>query len=397
VEDIIMAKKKKNKKDHHLKKRNDVWYFEVMVRGKRIKKALSMSITEARRLRDDYINGINLYGSIKKEEPVKETKLFGEVAQQWAKIMSQKVKSSTLKDYRGAMNYYILPRFGNVPIKDIDFLDIEEFRSEMKCSNKRKNNVLVPMRSLMKFALRAGLIDKNPMDLIENLTVSKPEIHPMSIDEVHRFLDVVKPPYKNFFIVAFYAGMRFGEMAGLKWKNVDFRLGVIKVRETRVRGEEGRPKTPGSIRDIKILPPVAEALRDQRKATMGRSEYVFLNYYARPLLPNSVSYRIWKPALKKAGLKPRSLYQTRHTFATLMLDAGELPGWVQKMMGHASMKMILERYYSFIKNYQRDDGSAFMDNVYNPSVKETDETPDEGEKSENFTPNLHQNGKRELV
>jgi integrase len=388
---------KKNKKDHHLKKRGDVWYFEAMVRGKRIKKALSMSITEARRLRDDYINEINLYGSIKKEEPVKETKLFGEVAQQWAEIMSQKVKSSTLKDYRGAMNHYILPRYGNVPITDIDFLDVEEFRSKLKCSNKRKNNVFVPMRSLMKFALKAGLIDKNPMDLIENLSVSKPEFHPLSIDEVHWFLDVVKAEYKNFFQGAFYTGMRFGEMAVLKWKNVDFRLGVIKVRETRVRGEEGCPKTKGSIRDIKMLYPVVQALRDQRKATMGKSDYVFLNYYGRPLLPNSVNFHIWKPALKKAGLKPRSLYQTRHTFATLMLDGGELPGWVQKMMGHESLKMILERYYSYIKNYQRDDGSAFMDNVYNPSVKEADETPDEGKKSENFTPNLHQNEKRELV
>ena len=388
---------KKNKKNHHLKKRGDVWYFETMIRGKRIKKALSMSITEARRLRDDYMNEINLYGSIKKEEPVKETKLFGEVAQQWAEIMSQKVKSSTLKDYRCAMNHYILPRFGNMPIKDIDFLDVEEFRSKLKCTNKRKNNVLVPMRSVMKFALKAGLIDKNPMGLIDNLKVSKPEIYPLSIDEVHRFLDVVRPEYKNFFQVAFYTGMRFGEMAVLKWKNVDFRLGVIKVRKTLVRGEEGLPKTKGSIRDIKMLDPVVESLRDQRKATMGKSDYVFLNYYGRPLLPNSVNFHIWKPALKKAGLKPRSLYQTRHTFATLMLDGGELPGWVQKMMGHESLKMILERYYSYIKNYQRDDGSAFMENVYNPSVKQDEETSNEGKKSENFTPNLHQNENRESV
>jgi len=264
---MIMAKKKKNKKDHHLEKRNDVWYFVAMVNGKRIKKTLSRSITEARRLRDDYINEINLYGSIQKEEPVKETKLFGEVAQQWVKIMSQKVKSSTLKDYRGAMNYYILSRFGNVPINGIDFLDVEEFRSKLKFSNKRKNNVLVPMRSLMKFALKAGLIDKNPMDLVENLSVSKPEIYPLSVDEVHRFLDVVRPEYKDFFIVAFFTGMRFGEMAALKWKHIDFKLGVIKVRETRVRGEEGCPKTKGSIRDIKMLPPVVEALRDQRKCS----------------------------------------------------------------------------------------------------------------------------------
>ena len=149
---------KKNKKDHHLKKREDVWYFVTMVNGKRIKKALSASITEARRIRDKYLKEISVYGEIRRSEPVKETKFFGAVAQQWVKIMIQKVKSSTLKDYRGAMNYYILPRFGNVPIDDIDFLDVEEFRSKMKCSNKRKNNVLVPMRSVMKFALRSELI-----------------------------------------------------------------------------------------------------------------------------------------------------------------------------------------------------------------------------------------------
>jgi hypothetical protein len=55
-----------------------------------------------------------------------------------------------------------------------------------------------------------------------------------------------------------------------------------------------------------------------------------------------------------------------------MLDAGELPGWVQNMMGHETLKMILERYYSYIRNYQRDGGSAFMENVYDPSVAEAE-------------------------
>jgi len=95
-----------------------------------------------------------------------------------------------------------------------------------------------------------------------------------------------------------------------------------------------------------MLPPVVEAVRDQRKATIGKSDYVFLNQYGLPLLPDTVNEVIWKTALKKAGLEPRSLYQTRHTFATLMLDAGELPGWVQRMMGHETLQMIHDRYYS---------------------------------------------------
>ena len=107
-------------------------------------------------------------------------------------------------------------------------------------------------------------------------------------------------------MVAFFTGMRFGEMAALRWKDVDFKLGVIKVRKTRVRGEEGLPKTKGSIRDIKILPPVVEILRNQRKPTMKKSDYVFRNFYGRPLLPNSVNYHIWKPALKKSRVEAKA-------------------------------------------------------------------------------------------
>jgi integrase len=144
--------------------------------------------------------------------------------------------------------------------------------------------------------------------------------------------------YRNFFVIAFFAGLRFGEQSALKWKNVDFKLGIIKVRETRVRGEEGRPKTKRSVRDVTMLPPVVEAMRVQRKYTMGKSEYVFLNQYCRPVLPDSMNQHIWKTTLTKAKLADRRMYETRHTFATLMLDAGELPGWVQRMMGHETLQ-----------------------------------------------------------
>ncbi len=364
-----MGKKNKN---HHLEQRGETWYLVTMVQGKRVKKSLSTSVTTARRKRDQYLKEIALFGEIRSDQPVTvqttdtEGILFGEVAGKWVKIAEKKVKSSTLKDYRGAMNYYILPRFGNTPISQIGFLDIETFMAELTCSAKRINNVLVPMRAVMKFALRAGMIEKNPMELVENLKTDKPTISPLSMDEVNRVLDAVDPYYRNFFTVAFFTGMRFGEMAGLKWKNVSFKNGVIQVKETRVRGEEGRPKTKGSVRDIKMLPPVRDALKGLKSEATLDSPYVFLSRNGTPLLPNSINYHTWKPALKKAGLKPMSLYQTRHTFATLMLDAGELPGWVQSMMGHESLKMILEKYYSHIQNYQRDDGGSFMENVFSP-------------------------------
>lgn len=359
-----------NNKNHHLEQRKDIWYFIATVNGKRIKKSLkTSSVIEARKLRDELHREALLNGDIKCRQKVPDKLLFGEVVGKWAEIIKREVKSSTFDDYRGSMNRNILPRFGNTPIDQIGYLEIRKFISELTCSAKRKNNIIVPMRSVFKMAYLDGLIDHNPMDKIRNLKTEKPDIHPLSMDDVNRFLEHVTPHYRNFFIVAFFTGMRFGEMAALKWRNVDFVHGVIKVRETRVRGEEGRPKTKRSYRDINMLIPVIKAMRAQRHETMGKSDYVFLNKSGRPLLPTTVNFSIWKPALVKAKLAPRSLYQTRHTFATLMLDSGEHPGWVQKMMGHETLQMIYERYYSYIKNYERDEGSAFMEKVYTPSTK----------------------------
>jgi integrase len=361
-------------KDHNLTQRDGVWYFRKVINGKDFRSALSQSVTEARRIRNEYLLDLKLHGTIsalvQSNQSEQSDKLFGEMATEWVSIISKDIKKSTLSDYRYSMNRYILPHFGDMPIKAINYLDIRKFISTLICSRKRVNNIMVPMRSVFKMAYLSEIIDKNPMDRVKNVKTDKPDIYPLSMEEVRLFFDSVSPRFKNFFIVAFFSGMRFGEMACLKWRNVDFRLGVIKVRETRVMGEEGRPKTKKSTRDIKILPPVLEALKDQKKETAEKSGYVFLNQYGKNIDPMSMNFHVWKPGLKKAGLAPRSLYQTRHTFATLMLDAGEHPGWVQKKMGHETMQMIYEKYYSYIKNYDRDEGSAFMEKVFTPQPEE---------------------------
>jgi integrase len=82
-----------------------------------------------------------------------------------------------------------------------------------------------------------------------------------------------------------------------------------KSRETRVKGEEGSPKTKRSIRDATMLPPVVKAMKDQKKYTLGKSEYVFLNQYRRPVLPDSLNQHIWKTTLTKAKLADSRLRQ----------------------------------------------------------------------------------------
>jgi integrase len=135
-------------------------------------------------------------------------------------------------------------------------------------------------------------------------------------EEVDRFLEFVLLFYRPFFVVAFFTGLRAGEMSTLKWKNVDFDRRIIKVVGTRANGEEGRPKTNSSYRDIDMLPVDYDALKEQGLRTRLRSEYVFLNPDNRPI--ETLRKNALTKGLKKAGIDYRPVIQTRHTSATLI-------------------------------------------------------------------------------
>lgn len=363
-------------KNHHMILRGNTWYFVTKVGGRRTRKALSQSVTEARRIRDEFLREIKLHGEL---QTIKTNDgrgpLFGEVVEKWVKVTTKRIRLSTMIDYKSAMNTYLLPRFGNTPIADITNLDIEDMISEMECSAKRANNVLVPLRAVYKLAKKNKFVSENIMLEIDNQKIKKAKINPLSTDQVRLFLEHVNPFYEPFFIVAFFTGMRGGEMAALKWENVHLDTRKIDIVETRVYGEEGPPKTEGSYRTIDILPMVHKGLLEQAQKTRLRSKYVFLNLDGKPVDVETLRKTAWTAALKVSKIDYRPMIQTRHTFATLMITSGENIGWVQKMLGHASLKMIVEKYYAFIPNMTHNDGSLFVKEYEGRAAKSTPKVP----------------------
>jgi len=87
--------------------------------------------------------------------------------------------------------------------------------------------------------------------------------------------------------------------------------------------------------------------------------YVFRNQHGNPLGVDNLCNKVWYPALKKAGLRMRTMYQTRHTFASLMLSHGEDPLWIARMLGHTTLQMVFQHYGKFIRNRARKDGVRF--------------------------------------
>jgi integrase len=151
--------------------------------------------------------------------------------------------------------------------------------------------------------------------------------------------------WRPYFTVAFWTGARPNELAALLWGDVDGVRGVLRIRLGRYRGHEGPPKTASSVRDVDLLPAVVAALKLQKaqqaakqlKAGRGAPEpgqdYVFTGPSGGLLNVNALRDRVWYPTLVKAKLSRRTMYQTRHTFASNALAAGEPPSWVATMLG----------------------------------------------------------------
>ena len=296
---------------------------------------------------------------------------FKKYAIDWLDRMRAKGrKPSTLRDYKSSLDVHIFPVIGDRPIAEITHKDLDDLVTKKLAdtrtgrkpgqeviSGKRINNILAPVKTIFKDAVKRGDIEKNPAALLGRVTEDKPEIAPLNFDEVAKFLNAVDPRYRAYFGVAFATGMRVNELIGLKWTNVSFTLRKIHVREGRVQGEDGPPKTKSSIRDIDIRPALLRVLKAHRNDNPDAT-FVFTSPEGSPLQVDNIRNRAWTPALLKAGIKVRNLKETRHTFASLMLQIGEDPAWIARTLGHTDLSMLYKVYGKFVQQ-DREYGLAF--------------------------------------
>lgn len=107
------------------------------------------------------------------------------------------------------------------------------------------------------------------------------------------------------------------------------------MRRASVRKRTKQTKTASGERSVKLFPPALAALRRQKPFTLLAGGRVFHNPRTNTPLETDGQVRktAWTPALKRAGVVYRNPYQTRHTYASTLLSAGENPLWVAQQMG----------------------------------------------------------------
>ncbi len=294
---------------------------------------------------------------------------FEKFARAWIEENKLSWKPSVSEEFTGTLTKHLISRFAGRRVTEITPADIKKMRSDISAlpgrrnrplSRKRINNICVVLRLILAEASeRYGT--PNPFARIKPLPVPKTEIHPFAFEEMNIFLSGVRKDFRAYYLVRFLSGMRTGEIDGLRWEDVDWANRRIRVRHTLYKGALNPPKTESSARDIDMLPPVVEALREQKKITGGKGGFVFQTKAGTPLDHTHVTKRVWYPTLKTLGLALRTPYQTRHTAATLWLASGENPEWIARQLGHVDTQMLFKVYSRFVPNLTRRDGSAFME------------------------------------
>jgi len=118
-----------------------------------------------------------------------------------------------------------------------------------------------------------------------------------------------------------------------------------------------------SRRTIRLLPVMRSTLEEQNKIYDTIQGNLFFSSPTGAMVDTShLRKRVWKPALKKAGLDYREMKQTRHSFATNALSCGENPLWIARVMGHRDTDMIIRVYGKYIENFNGTrDGNNLND------------------------------------
>ena len=262
---------------------------------------------------------------------------------------------------------HIAPTLGRIKLKNlrkshIDRLYREKLDSGLSPSTVRRVHAVLH-RSLEE-AVKGDLIYRNPAAYANKPKVEQEEIEPLDSTQAGAFLKAAKGNrFEALYVVCLMCGLRQGEALALRWQDIDFDGGTLRVsrqlqRMRRDGKESGRlvfsePKN-ASRRTVGLPQRAVSALKTHRKrqleeklaaGPMYQDEgLVFASRCGTPLDAQNIVNRYYKPLLERTGLPPIRFHDLRHSCLSLLAQRGEPIRDLQALAGHATAAFTLQRY-----------------------------------------------------
>lgn len=256
-------------------------------------------------------------------------------------------KVSYTSTQRNNYERHIKPYFKNTNLNKLTYDHIFEFREYLKTKPKKQNEnevlsyntinkVLILLKKIFDTGIRKSLIDKNPVKNLRKLPIRKPDIKFWSIEEFTRFRGLIRDDeisYDLFFVIAFFTGMRMGEILALNWNDINLLTNTIYVTKTvyfvNNTSYINTTKTRSGTRNITINQKLAEMLIDWKvkqkekleEFTKNTEELQIIQSTPISITKNMIDKKFKQILERDKDLKKIRIHDLRHSHASLLIKA----------------------------------------------------------------------------
>lgn len=350
----------------------------------------------------DYASRFPESANLKRFGEARKEITVSELAEKWLDLKKMEICANAHHRYSSVVKNMVPRIGGNKRVAAVTKEDLLYIRKDLltghqmltHCRTKPTkgrtvptvNNYMATMGCMFQFAVENGYIDVSPLNGVKPLKKSRVEPDPLSMEEFRRLIDACpNRQTANLWTIAFYTGVRHGELVSLAWEDIDLRAGTMTVRRNKtLLGDFTLPKTDaGTDRVIHLLEPAIAALKDQAELTRlgkqhlievklreyGRTTTHLCTFIFSPLVyqrlttggdhyGSNAARQMWGKIMKRSGLRYRKAYQSRHTFACWLLSAGANPSFIASQMGHSSAQMVYQVYGAWMPESNADQVKA---------------------------------------
>jgi integrase len=373
-----MARRGKNE-GTIFKKANRRWRAQVSIEGKRLSFTAGSRAECAdwlRRTRVQIDDGMTF-----------ETRnlTLSEYLNEWISAKQNTLRTRTVDQYQRLITLYIRPLLGRIRLKDLTLRTVEQFYNRLRDKGVGAWNIRYTHRVLhaaLEDAAVRGMIGRNTAHGAILPRRAQREMGILNEQQAGNFLVAASNSrYYAVFHLAISTGMRFSELRGLYWTDIDWTKGTITVKRQiqEIAGQGSvisAPKTKSGVRTILLGEGCLGALRqhkqrqDVERAAAGASwreqGLIFASKVGTPFVPLVVR-KDFANALTAANLSRIRFHDLRHTASSLMLSHGVSALVVSKILGHANPSITLSIYAHATMDMQTH-AATVMDEILAPEA-----------------------------
>jgi integrase len=257
-------------------------------------------------------------------------------------------KPSALRSYEQALKTKALPELGHLRLSAVtrnSVQDLVDGLLALGLSPSTVRNAILPLRAIYRRAVSRSEVLVNPT---LGLALPAPRATRGRVAdpaEAKQLLQALLPGDRPVWATALFAGLRRGELRALRWRDVDFEAGLIRV-ERGWDDKEGpiAPKSRAGRRRVPLAKPLrAELAAHKLRGQCDEDDLVFGRGEERAFCSDALTSRA-RRAWARVQLEPIGLHQCRHTYAAFMIAAGVNAKALSSYMGHSSIIVTLDRY-----------------------------------------------------